>query len=229
MSIMFPNGYKCVVCGDEISVDRNGFCDKCIDVLPKIVGKVCNKCGLPLYSDADYCMACKTQLPSFTKAFAPYRYEGVVKNLIHKFKYDGAEYLGDCLGKLLYDYFVKLDLSVDVIIPVPLYLHREFERGFNQASALCGWFAKSGFDVDNYMVVKTKNSKMQASLSLAERKENISGAFRVLAKNKLKNKVVLLVDDVYTSGSTFGELADVVLKAGASKVYCLSLARTCFD
>lgn len=229
MKLLFPLGYKCVCCGSEIDQTKYGLCDKCKNTFPAIAGKVCVKCGLPLYSDADYCVACKKEIPKFEKAFAPYRYEGNIRKLIHKFKYDGSKYIADSLSKLLYEYFVSLNIRVDVVVPVPLYLYREFERGFNQAEELCKYFVNNNFNVDMAGVAKVKNTQMQASLSLNERKENILDAFRVLTPNKFKGKVVLLVDDVYTSGSTFSELTKAILKTGASKVYCLSLARTCFD
>lgn len=229
MSLVFPNGYKCLVCGCEIDDNKIALCENCLNSLPKISGKTCERCSVPIYSDANFCESCKLANHVFAKAFAPFEYSGQIKNLIHKLKYEQKKYVAKSLGELIFDYFEKLNLSVDVVVPVPLYILREHERGFNQAYELCHKFLSCGYKVLNNCVVKIKNTKAQVDLDFSSRKENVSGAFRVLTPNTVKNKIVLLVDDVYTTGSTLDEVASELIKNGATKVYCLTVAHTCLN
>ncbi len=227
MSVMFPNGYKCVVCGKEILPTNTCMCSSCSNSLPTITGKVCEYCGLPLYTDANFCESCKLDKPSYAKAYSPFAYTGVIQNLIHKLKYDGKLYLAKPLSALLYDYYISLNLKVDGIVPVPLHLLRENDRKFNQAFELITSFENE--NILNNCVVKVVDTKSQASLKLAERKQNVVGAFKVINKSVVKGKTILVVDDVYTTGSTVNEVAKVLLKNGASKVYVLTLAHAIFD
>lgn len=229
MSLVFPNGYKCLVCGCEIKDSKFVLCDSCLNALPKIVGKTCERCGMPIYSDANFCESCKVSNHVFSKAYAPFEYSGQIKNLIHKLKYEQKKYVAKCLGELLFDYFEKLDLNIDAVVPVPLYITREHERGFNQAYEICHKFLSSGFNVLNNCVVKIKNTSAQVDLDFSGRKENVAGAFKVINKSAIKGKTVLLVDDVYTTGATLNEVSQVLLKNGVSKVYCLTVAHTCLN
>lgn len=229
MGLLFPSGYKCLVCGCEIKGEDLSMCNNCVSKLTRITGKVCVKCGMPIYSDANFCEQCKNSVFNFEKAFSPFAFDGVIKNLIHQLKYDKKKYVAKSMSKLLFLYFESLKLNIDIVIPVPLYLSREFARGFNQSYELCCEFTKQGYKVSNDCVVKFKNTKTQTDLNYNGRKENVKGVFKVLSKSDVKGKQILLIDDVYTTGSTLNEIAGVLRKSGADKIYCLTLAHTVFD
>lgn len=225
-NLLFPNGYKCLVCGKEIKPSNFDFCDSCFLKLKKITGKVCLKCGEQLCSDATYCLRCKNEQPNFTKAFAPFEFDGEIKNLIYNLKYNKQTYVAKTLSNLILKYFLESGLKVDVVIPVPLYLSREFKRGFNQSELLIQSFSDNGFIINNSCLVRVKETSTQTALTKAERKLNVENAFRVVNQSVVKNKNVLVVDDVYTTGATFSEVAKVLFSAGAKNVYCLSVAHT---
>ncbi len=227
--LIFPSGFKCLICGCEINDDVFEICDKCFSKLPFVNGKVCLKCGEPIFSDANYCVHCKKLQPSFTKCFAPFVFESPISDLIHKLKYDGNKFVAKTLSNLILKCFLEQNLKVDVVIPVPLYLSREAERGFNQAFLLTQSFIDAGFEIDNSSVIRVKNTNTQTALSKIERTLNMENAFKVINKEQLKNKNVLLIDDVYTTGATFNALSEVLLKAGVKNVYGLSVAHTIIE
>jgi ComF family protein len=115
---------------------------------------------------------------------------------------------------------------VDVIIPVPLHPKREKKRGFNQAQIIAKELAElEGVRLLEGVLVKTKNIPPQTFLQLKEREKNVRGAFRVNKEEEIKGRVVLLVDDVYTTGSTIRECSSVLKKAGAKEVKALTIAQ----
>lgn len=222
--IIFPKGFKCLVCNSEIEESKFDLCENCFSNLPLIKGKTCLTCGEPIFSDANYCMFCKKEQPKFTKCFAPFLFQEPIVGLIYNLKYDGKKYVAETLSNLLLKYFLEKNLKVDLVVPVPLHIIRESERGFNQSELLVQSFRNAGFEICNSCLVRTKNTKTQTALTKAERKINMESAFKVLNKSKIKNKTILLVDDVYTTGATFNEISEVLFRAGAKAVYGLSLA-----
>jgi len=142
----------------------------------------------------------------------------LLQKAIHAFKYKFVKDLAEPLSKLL---LKRIDFDYDFIVPVPLHSKRLRWRGFNQAELLAR--AINNQKVVNALV-KTKNTKPQMELAGRQRKENIKNTFQCLVS--LKNKTILLIDDVETTGSTLKECKGVLLKAGAKEVYCLTLAKT---
>lgn len=225
-SVFYPSGYKCLICGCEIDGGNFEFCKKCFKTLPQIVGKTCVKCGEPIFSDSELCLFCKKEMPSFTKCFAPYTFSPPITDLIYRLKYNGEKFVAKTLSNLLLKFFMEQNVDVDIVIPVPLHLKREAQRKFNQSELLAQSFKEHGFNVDVTCVVRTKNTTTQTALSKQLRKQNMEEAFKVLVKSKVKNKNVLLIDDVYTTGATFNSLSNTLKKCGAKNVYGLSLAHT---
>jgi ComF family protein len=116
--------------------------------------------------------------------------------------------------------------KVDAIIPVPLHPKRKKKRGFNQAQVIAKELARiKGIELKDQMLLKIKNVPPQTSLRVEERAKNVSGAFGVAEGGKIKGKVVLLVDDVYTTGSTIRECSSVLRKAGVKEVKALTVAQ----
>lgn len=227
MSVLFPNGFKCLVCGKEIDSDKKiSLCDICFNKLPKIKGKTCEKCGEPVTSDSRFCVHCKKEMPEFTKCFAPYAFEGDVVNLVHGLKYNGKIYYARTLSNLMLQEVIEQGIAVDVVIPVPLNLRREGERGFNQSELLTASFSEVGYKVDSAIVTRSKNTATQTYLNKTQRKANVSDAFIVTNKSKVKNKNILLVDDVYTTGATINAIAIALKQAGAKNVYGVTFAHT---
>ena len=169
------------------------------------------------------CLGCKKQgewlCDKCLDSIADYSYNNpLLQKAIHTFKYKFVKDLARPLSKLLLE---KINFDYDFIIPVPLHPKRLRWRGFNQSELLAKEIDKN--KVINALV-KTKNTKPQIQLSGNQRKENIKNTFKCVFN--LKNKKILLIDDVETTGSTLKECEKALLGAGAKQVYCLTLAKT---
>jgi ComF family protein len=152
-----------------------------------------------------------------------------LKDLILLFKYRHFGILGKNLARFAYEVLAEeedLWWDVDAIIPVPLHPKRKKERGFNQARVIAKELARiKGVELVERCLVKIKNIVPQTSLEAEQRKKNVRGAFRVKGEERLKGKIVLLVDDVYTTGSTLKECSRVLRKAGVKEVRALTVAQ----
>ena len=146
----------------------------------------------------------------------------LIKGLKYKFAFDIASELSD----LLLSFFEKQEISNanPVIIPVPLHKKRLRERGFNQAELLARSF-HANYQVETKILQRNKYTSAQAKLKEKARKENIKQAFACHDSEKVKNKIVVLVDDVITTGSTLNECARVLKKSGAKEVWGLAIAK----
>ena len=188
--------------------------------------------GLGNYSlvSKEGCAACKSHSLRFDGAFSATYYEGAIKELIHKFKYGKQEFLAEPLAELIVRHFREIDLSqrrLDVVVPVPLHRRKRAERGFNQSDLLGRNAGKLlGLEVCLGGLKRTRNTPSQTSQPYSRRRENVRGAFLVKRPEQFKEKGILLVDDVLTSGLTASECAKVLKEAGARKVYVLTVAKS---
>jgi ComF family protein len=159
---------------------------------------------------------------------AAYRARGIVRKLIHEFKYDQRAYLrhvvGDWLGDLLKDGRVD-PAQFDVLVPVPLHPAKQRERGFNQALLLARSFSARTAIPVHLALERVRYTKTQTAFDRAERMQNLRNAFRLRAGRDVQGLRVLLVDDVLTTGSTLSECARVLKKSGASSVDAATAAR----
>jgi ComF family protein len=153
-----------------------------------------------------------------------------LKDLILLFKYQKYKVLGDELAAYMHKSLARDDAlwwEVDAVVPVPLHKHRERERGFNQSFELARYLAKAkGIKMLNHVLVKKVNVPPQSSLPAEQRQINNRGAYQVRCPEKIKDQILLLVDDVYTTGATVKECSLVLKKAGARDVRVVTLAQT---
>lgn len=226
---LFPSGIACIICNTDLKHENKySICDKCLKALPYNNGKVCLKCGEQIESLADYCLNCKSdQQRYFTVARAPLLYDGEVKALIHGLKYNHKKYIGEYMGEFLVDEYIKNNFKADIIVPIPLNKNRFKQREYNQAEVICHALTEKlnlSLNLDNF--IRTIDTPTQTELSKQERKQNLSSVFKVLDKSVFKDKIILLVDDVYTTGATMEEASHTLLDAGAKSVIALSVAHT---
>lgn len=228
LNALFPNNIKCIVCDKELNQTTHfDLCDECMQNMPLNAGKTCIKCGEKINSRSKYCLRCKHYKPKFKQCFSPLLYEKPVTYLIKNFKYNNKQYLSQPLGNFLVQTYILNNLNCDIVLPVPLHEKRLKQRGFNQSELLANQLGqKLNLPVTNEILKRVKNTKTQTNLTKQERQQNVKNAFKVFHRGIIKNKTVLLIDDVYTTGSTLNECAKVLLKAGAKEVYCLTLAHT---
>jgi ComF family protein len=230
LDILFPP--RCHFCKAFIpnACDLH-LCAACLEGCSLISSPLCTVCGIPFHTEGgeDHtCGGCISQPPHFTAARAATLFDGPVRELIHRFKYNGR--VQHCrplalLAARQLGPFVE-EFSADLLVPVPLHVKRLRQRGFNQAVLLGGILARQWripFSRTNLRRIRW--TEPQINLSAAERGANVRGAFSVRDPSLLRDKRIILVDDVFTTGSTVAECAGVLLKADAAAVYVLTIAR----
>src|SRR5437773_4024903 len=227
-SLFYPA--TCVVCSANID-NAEYLCADCRQCAPRIVAPFCAKCSEPFpgaITQTFRCANCEHRVLHFDCAVAAYRSRGLVRKLVHEFKYAKQRHLrypvAGWLRETLSDPRLR-GRHFDVIIPVPLHPARERERGFNQATLLAELLATSTTAPLRAALERTRYTTTQTAYDRAERMENLHGAFRLRKNQDVRDLRVLLIDDVLTTGSTLSECARVLRRAGASCVYAATAAR----
>ena len=220
--IFFNHRWRCVVCKREKFND--GFvCESCEKVLPYIE-KRCKHCGRALLRNADVCDECRGELISFNQAVSVFDYGESIATLIRNFKYEGQRYLKEYFGEKLYTCFINSNINCDIVTYVPMSSKEYKKRGYNQAELLAKEFIKrTKYPIFNGLI-KRKETKRQAGLNFKERLENLESAFAVKNKKTINGKNVLLIDDVLTTGATAERVSATLKRAGALRVYVLTVA-----
>ncbi len=208
-----------------------------------ISGGFCAICGERLFSSyalsalesEPRCGLCRRIEPTFACAVAYGSYEGGLRELIHLLKYGGVRPAANVLGRMLAEAIAGLELDplADsiAVIPVPLYRAKLRDREFNQAETIARAAMKfspasSGLRLCPGVLERKRETASQTGLTRHQRRENVRGAFAVAHPEIIKSRPVLVVDDVYTTGATVSECARVLRRAGATKVWVATVART---
>ena len=204
------------------------WCIECTQKTIEIMPPICPICGNP-NSKNEPCERCLISPPLYTSLRSYTVFSGSMREAIHRLKYQHDIGLGEVLARFMIPRIGKLDWSIDIITSVPLGLVRFKERGYNQATLLArpiALFLKIPFS--SQALSRTRETRTQVGLSVIERIENMTGAFK--AKNELvQGKNILVVDDVATSGATLNACAKALLDSGASNVYGFSLCRALYS
>jgi len=206
--------------------------------------RLCEGCRQPLHTDETVlCLNCIMELPETnyhdqpdndsTMRFAgrfPFGYatsygyfvnDGLLQHLVHRLKYGGRQDIGTFLGTQFGNSLNNVDWikAIDVIIPVPLHKKRELERGYNQSTLIAqGMSSIVGIPVREEILVRGRRTETQTKKSREDRLKNMAGAFIVQQPDIIRNKHVLLVDDVLTTGATLESCALALLKVEGVKV-----------
>ena len=219
-SLFFPN--RCIFCGELI--DPFEFeCDSCDSEVPLITGEICPYCGAKI----DDCECKKKPAHYYDRIVAPLYYDGLVKDCIHRFKFKGERSIYSGLAKLMTDTLFERyrDIDFDYITYVPMFRRKEQERGFNQSRLLAKEISRlSGIEFADGMILKLYDTDNQHDCTGLERTGNLLGAFDLSDRFDVKDKTVLLIDDVKTSGSTLNECGKMLYLHDAKSVICLTAA-----
>ena len=227
IDLIFPP--RCVICKKKSS---KIICEDCLGKIEYLKPPICGVCGKPWdkYFEGNLCEDCAKGGAPFSMARSVALYDGMLKEAIHKFKFDGKRKIAPYLSRLLVAYLQYGDIPIkelDVVIPVPLAKKREKQRGYNQSKLLAEGIARHySIPLDDASLKKIKDITPQFELSRKERLQNIRGAFR---SSPIAGKNILLIDDIYTTGATAREAATALKAAGANNVYVLTLARAVED
>ncbi len=204
------------------------WCEACNRRSQVIVPPVCPVCGQPQAEEV-LCRRCRQAPPAYTALRSWAIFGNQVRNAVHRLKYKGDLGIGEVLSRPLITGLRQYGWVVDLIVPVPLGLARLAERGYNQAALLAWPMALAlGISYRPKSLCRVRETRSQVGLKLAERQENVQGAFSA-RREWVAGKTVLVVDDVTTSGSTLNACAAALLEAGASAVYGLTLARAAWE
>lgn len=207
------------------------MCRACLSGLRPGRRIACPRCGLFVQAAGppDLCSSCARNPPPFSRHRSAGLYEGRLKEVILLFKYRDGEALGRDLARFAWEALggdEDLWRGAETVIPVPLHPRRKRRRGFNQAAVLARRLAaEAGKPFQDGLLARRMDIPSQAGLNAATRRRNVAGAFRVRRPKMAAGGAFLLVDDVYTTGSTAAECCRALLRAGARDVKVLTLAR----
>ena len=218
MSLFYPK--LCVVCGNPLVADENYFCLECFLKLPK------TNYHLNPDNQASDRFAGKVPLARGA-SYLYYNKGGSAQKLIVEIKYKSNRNLGKWMGALLAKEWFSCGFfqDIDYLVPVPLHPSKERKRGFNQAEMIALGIAQvTGIQMDTKNVFRKKANTTQTKKGLFERWKNTKDLFEVQNPALFKNKHILIVDDVLTTGSTLEAVAQSILKAEGVKISLLSLA-----
>lgn len=217
---LFPEDNTCDICGMETF----GFnlCPDCAGKVKLNDKNICPVCGRKTFRP-EICMECKNKPPLFKKAVSAFLYEDGVTVLVSKFK-NGRPYLKEFFADKIAERMTCFP-KTDCITYVPLAKKSLYRRGYNQGRLLAKALSKRiNIPVVYGAINREKERHAQKGLARKQRIENVKGAFKVIKRDKIKGKNVLLVDDILTTGSTVNEISRILLKAGAKNVYVATVA-----
>jgi ComF family protein len=186
------------------------------------------------------CLLCQRADPPFERAVAYGGYDGELRDLIHLLKFQQVRPASAVLGGMLAETIANLEQAMPVgtlfsstirVVPVPLHTRKQAQRGFNQAEMIARDALKQlsrpkRFDLCTGVLLRRRETGSQIGLTRHQRRENMRGAFAVSDPTRILNRDILLIDDVYTTGTTASECARVLRRAGAARVWVATVART---
>ena len=231
LDLLFPP--QCGLCR-EIIADNGEICGDCWQKLNFISDPLCNQCGYPHEFDMGaeaQCAACMANPPEFHGHRSALYYDEHSKRLVTDLKYYDkpimVRRLAQWMSQSAPDWLMKENV---LLIPIPLHRYRLWKRKYNQSALLAKEIARQyKLEVALEGVIRIRNSPPQASLPRTKRLGNLKNTFMLHPKLEAKNRTIILVDDVMTTGATINACAKLLKKAGASRILCITLARTVLD
>jgi len=218
LSLLFPR--VCYGCGEYLLRNENLICTECYVSIPRTDFHL-NEANPVAQIFWGRCMIEKSA------AFSFYERGSRIRKIIHALKYKGVKELGNLMGRIYANQLSESGFfdGIDIIIPVPLHPSKQKKRGYNQSECICGGISEvSGLPVNTSVLRRVSSSATQTRHSRYERWLNVEGIFRVTDYDTLKNKHVLLVDDVITTGATIESCVTELLKTEGIKVSVIALA-----
>ena len=218
--IFFPQSFTCDICGIE-TFDTN-ICPACLKTITFNNKTTCPVCGRKTVRP-EICLECKAETPRFKKAVSPLVYDGGAVALIAKFK-NGYGYLKEYFADLIAAKLADFE-KADCIVYIPMTKKAKNKRGYNQAELLAKSLSeRTQIPVLKDGLIKAKETAAQKSLSRKERAVNLAECFKIENRKEIKDKTILLVDDVLTTGATSDAACRKLLEAGAKRVYFATVA-----
>lgn len=203
---LYPN--QCIICGKLYSDEICIKCYKTLEILAK-TQKYNNK--------------------SFKEHIYLFKYEGRIRKLIIDYKFNDKAYLSNFFTKIIIknEKICRKIKSYDIIIPVPIHKKRKNERGYNQSELIAKKIVENinQLQLVTDSLIKQKNTVAQSTLTKQQRKQNVKQVYKIANKQKIQNKKIILLDDIYTTGATAEECSKILKQNGAKEILVLTIAK----
>lgn len=223
INLLYPG--RCVVCDEITGNIGEGVCKKCRSKIVYIREPFCMKCGKQLSNDEqEYCGDCGKKQHLYIQGTALYDY-GSMADSLFRFKYAGRMEYAKFYGRELYreKAFWLSMIRPDALIPVPIHHSRKRSRGYNQAELIARELSKcSGIPLNTRLIRRKGRTSPLKNLNQLEREKNLKRAFKIY-KNDVKLSTIVIIDDIYTTGSTIDAMTKSLYEAGIAKVYFMTL------
>lgn len=223
---------RCPICDGIVGMDEHLIHEKCKSKIFETGETVCAHCGKPINSySKEFCYDCtqkkikQNNRKTFIQGKSLFQYKGEIKESMYRFKYSNRrEYAYFFAEEAVEKYLDWLVIrKIDAIVPVPMYKRKEIKRGYNQAYSFAKELSNlTGIPVIKNAVIRTRDTKPLKLLSEEERRKNLQGSFQVM-KNIVQYDHILLVDDIYTTGSTADTISQELVGNGVKEVYLMSI------
>ena len=225
LALFYPP--RCPLC-DELLIPGEELCADCRRKSWTVHEPVCKRCGKPVEREqVEYCTDCERGKHAYRQGKAVFVYRDKVRQSMYRFKYSNRREYAQFYAKeaaRLYGSWVE-KCGIEVIVPIPMFSRKKRRRGYNQAEVFARALGKElNIPVDSRIVRRIRDTVPQKELNDRQRRKNLKNAFQ-LGKDMIKYSHILLVDDIYTTGSTMDTVAEVLLSGGAKDIYfiCISI------
>ena len=221
--LLYPE--RCVCCDKVLGVKEKGCCMGCMPKLPRIEGNICMKCGKPVEDDEEFCSDCMAHDHFFDKGTAAFIYTGAIRHSIYRMKFQNRrDYIPFYAQEMVHAIEGRIGIwRPELILPIPMHWKKKRQRGYNQSELLAKRISlMTGIPAANDLLKCIRKMPDQKKLNREQRMKNIHGIIEV-SKEFPKVRSVLLIDDVYTTGSTVDEVSRVLKHAGVQHVYFVVL------
>lgn len=210
LNMIYPN-----VCGICENINKNSLCDECkIKIEKEVIAKIDNYIN--------------DNSKSFTKHAYIFKYKGKIRSLLINYKFNNKPYLYKTFCDVILNNsnIVRFIRKYDIIIPVPIHKKRFNSRGYNQSELLAKEISKKlGINFKNNILIKAKNNNAQSSLNRIERFSNVKDVYKIKNINFVKEKKILVIDDIYTTGNTVNECSKILKDNGAKEIGILTISK----
>ena len=221
----FDKTLTCSICKRECFTSLP-YCESCLKSLPYNDGDRCPACGRHVPYKNARCERCSVTLNSFDRAFSVFDYLPPITSYIARMKYFDKSYIAEEIAyTFLFSAYKAMDFNADLVVCPPMSEKEFKQRGYNQSQLLAAKTCECiGVPFKGELIKKIKETSRQATLTSEERVKNIKGAFKITDKSAFKNKKVLIIDDVMTTGATLNEISEVIRECKPKLIYCLTVA-----
>ena len=219
--LIYPSSIYCIACGNLIDKTRKySLCDECIRKFNWVTQRSCDKCGRPLRDNqkGDRCGICNDVELAFEKGYVCVEYDDDTKEIVHHYKFNDQVYIAKVVAEIMRDKLKGKCELLSLITAVPMHKKRLRKRGYNQAEVLARELGKLIALPYEPLLARVNPTPPMSSLGIEARRLNLEEAFAMRKGQDARDKTILLIDDVLTTGSTADACARVMLDAGAKRV-----------